>query len=136
LKVDKSGGNELEFIDFLESNSKVKWWHKQGDHGKEFFSIIYREQDEIEKTRFVNALFYPDWIICTKDDEIWIVDTKKGMTGVERSSNTIAKMKALNDWLRKNKKYKGGIVEPYKNDWYLIKSIDSEGKVDRQKIEF
>jgi predicted ATPase len=24
LKVDKSGGNELEFIDFLESNSKVK----------------------------------------------------------------------------------------------------------------
>lgn len=43
-KNDKSEGNEISFIIFLENNDNVVWWHKQGDHGKDYFSIIYKEK--------------------------------------------------------------------------------------------
>ncbi len=135
-KNDKSNGNELEFIDFLENNEKVEWWHKQGDHGKHFFSIIYKEQDEIQNDRFVNALFYPDWIVKTKDKHIWILETKKGATGVKNNLLTQQKMKALKEWFNKNKAYSGGIIEPGRDGWYLIDSIDSNGNIKQRKFNF
>ncbi len=135
-KIDKSNQNELKFIDFLENNDKVKWWHKQNDHGKEFFSIIYKEHDEIQKNRFINALFYPDWIIKTIDNHIWILDTKKGKTGVQDNLQTQQKLKALNKWFKNNKSYKGGIIEPGNDGWYLIESINSNGKIKQYKFNF
>lgn len=135
-KNDKSSGNELSFIEFLENNKKVKWWHKQGDHGKEFFSLIYKEPAEIQNGKFANALFYPDWIVKSIDDEIWILETKKGHTSVENSLNTREKMKSFNAWLKKNKLYKGGIVQPNKNEWYLVESIDDKGNIKQKKLEF
>jgi hypothetical protein len=40
------------------------------------------------------------------------LDTKRGRTGVSMSSETRDKKKALDNWLKNNKKFKGGIVEP------------------------
>jgi hypothetical protein len=77
-KSDKSADNEPVFIEFLENNTKVEWWHKQSDHGKEHFSIIYKDIPDINKPgSFANASFCPDWILKTTDVQIWIVDTKK-----------------------------------------------------------
>lgn len=122
-KNDKSEGNEISFIRFLENNDNVVWWHKQGNHGKNYFSIIYKEKDEIDRTRFVNALFYPDWIIKTINNEIWIIDTKSGFISVLNNVSSQQKLKSFCKWFKENKNYKGGIVEPQGNEWYLLTQL-------------
>jgi type III restriction enzyme len=54
--------NESNFIDFLENNSKVIWWYKNGDNGNEFFAIPY-----FNTTQQKERLFYPDWFVKTAD---------------------------------------------------------------------
>ncbi len=81
--------NEKSFIDFLESpkNKDVVWWYKNGDSGSEYFSISYRNPDDNRE-----KLFYPDWIVQTKDT-VYILDTKAGITA--ESNDTRYKAEAL-----------------------------------------
>lgn len=94
--------NEKEFIDFLESHKKVVWWYKNGDTGSEYFSIAYYNKDENKE-----KLFYPDWIVKTKDT-IWILETKNGATA--ELVDTKYKAEALQAWLNGQKGLSGGIV--------------------------
>ncbi len=105
--------NEKEFIDFLESakNKSIVWWYKNGDAGSEYFSISYYNPDENKE-----KLFYPDWIIKTKD-KIWIVDTKGGFTA--ESNDTKHKAEALQEWLKGKKGLAGGIVVKDANGWKI-----------------
>lgn len=64
--------NELSFIKFLEKQ-KIDWWFKNGDFGRENFSIEYVNEDG------VSSLFYPDFII-KQGDKIGVFDTKSGAT--------------------------------------------------------
>ena len=103
--------NEKEFITFLEENTNVVWWYKNGDSGSEFFSLSYYNSDENKE-----KLFYPDWIIKTKDT-VWVIDTKKGATAELR--DTAFKADALQAWL-KDAGFKGGIAVPDgPNGWKL-----------------
>lgn len=96
--------NEKAFIDFLESpeNKGIVWWHKNGDSGSEHFAISYYNPDERRE-----KLFYPDWIIQTKD-KVYIVDTKAGFTA--EINDTRYKADALQTWLRNKAGFDGGIV--------------------------
>ncbi|OGU97224.1 MAG: hypothetical protein A2330_01350 [Ignavibacteria bacterium RIFOXYB2_FULL_36_7] len=123
------GGNDNEknFIKFLESpqNKSVIWWHKNGDNGSEHFSISYYNPDENKE-----KLFYPDWIIKTKNGVI-IVDTKAGITA--ESNDTKYKAKALQAWLKGKKNFDGGIaVQDGPNGWKINRnakySFDSSMK--------
>ncbi|PIR86446.1 restriction endonuclease subunit R [Candidatus Kaiserbacteria bacterium CG10_big_fil_rev_8_21_14_0_10_43_70] len=108
------GVNEKAFIEFLESpkNKSVVWWHKNGDSGSEHFSISYYNPDENRE-----KLFYPDWIIQTKD-RIYIVDTKAGITA--ESNDTRYKAEALQAWLKGKKNFDGGIVvQDGPNGWKI-----------------
>ncbi len=108
------GVNEKAFIEFLESpkNKSVVWWHKNGDSGSEHFSISYYNPDENRE-----KLFYPDWIIQTKD-RIYIVDTKAGITA--ESNDTRYKAEALQAWLKSMKNFDGGIVvQDGPNGWKI-----------------
>lgn len=108
------GVNERSFVDFLESpkNKNVVWWHKNGDSGSEFFSISYYNPDENKE-----KLFYPDWIIQTKDT-LYIVDTKAGITA--ESNDTKYKAEALHQWLKSKKNIDGGIVvQDGPNGWKI-----------------
>lgn len=98
--------NEKEFIKYLEASSKVEWWYKNGDSGSEYFSIPYYHETENRE-----RLFYPDWIVKTKN-KIWIIDTKAGITSAEQSPETQYKEKALKKWLKGKNKFDGGIVVP------------------------
>lgn len=98
----KGEANEKEFIKFLEDSKDVIWWYKNGDTGSEFFSISYYNPDENKE-----KLFYPDWIIQTKNTT-WIVDTKKGSTA--EITDTKYKAEALQEWLKGKKEFAGGIV--------------------------
>lgn len=106
--------NEEDFIKFLESskNKNIVWWHKNGDFGSEHFSIPYYNPDENRE-----KLFYPDWIIQTKD-KVYIVDTKAGITA--GSNNTRYKAEALQAWLKGKKNFDGGIVvQDGPNGWKI-----------------
>ncbi len=113
IEEDYQGGdNEKAFIDFLERNEDVIWWYKNGDSGSEYFSIAYYNKDENKE-----KLFYPDWLLKTKD-KVWIIDTKKGTTA--ELADTKYKAEALHDWLKNKKGFDGGIaVQDGPNGWKL-----------------
>jgi type III restriction enzyme len=111
-KEYKGEDNEKEFIRFLEENRDVVWWYKNGDAGSEFFSIAYFNPDENKE-----KLFYPDWVVKTKD-KIWIIDTKKGTTA--EIADTKYKAQTLQDWLKGKKNLYGGIaVQDGPNGWKI-----------------
>ncbi|MCK4820212.1 hypothetical protein KA005_30895, partial [bacterium] len=67
--------NETRFVNYIDSQEKVAWWFKNGNHGKDYFALKYyntTEQDE--------RLFYSDWIIKLTDGRVGIFDTKSGQT--------------------------------------------------------
>lgn len=108
------GINEKTFIEFLESpkNKNIVWWYKNGDLGSEYFSISYHNPDENKE-----KLFYPDWIIQTKDN-IYILDTKAGITA--EINDTKYKAEALQAWLKGKKGFDGGIVvQDGPNGWKI-----------------
>ena len=55
-------------------NSNIEWVYKNGNRGKKYFSIVYI--DAIGKQK----LFYPDYIVKKKNGEIWIIETKGGVS--------------------------------------------------------
>jgi len=121
------GVNEKAFVEFLESpkNKGVVWWYKNGNSGSEYFSISYYNHDENKE-----KLFYPDWIIQSKD-AIYILDTKAGITA--ESNDTRYKAEALQAWLKGKKGFDGGIVvQDGPNGWKINRntkySFDSSMK--------
>lgn len=107
-KKYKGKDNEEDFIKFLEVQENIFWWHKQNDSGKENFAIEYFDSQE-QKER----LFYPDFLIMTKENRLFIVDTKKGDTA--KAIETKDKAETLQKWIKENQKnydfeITGGIV--------------------------
>ena len=96
-KKYKGKENEEGFIKFLEVQENILWWHKQNDSGKENFAIEYFDSQENKE-----RLFYPDFLIMTKENKLFIVDTKKGDTA--KSIETKNKAEALQKWIRENQK--------------------------------
>lgn len=100
--------NEELFINFLEKHQNISWWHKQNDSGKDNFAVEYFDTQENKE-----RLFYPDFIIKTIDNKIYLVDTKKDATA--KSTETKDKAEALQKWIKENRekydfKIIGGIV--------------------------
>ena len=116
-KKYKVKDNEEDFIKFLEAQENILWWHKQGDGGKENFAIEYFDSQEQKK-----RLFYPDFLIMTKEKRLFIVDTKKGDTA--KSIETKDKAETLQKWIKENEKNYdfeiiGGIVIFEHPSWKL-----------------
>lgn len=59
---------------------------QNGDAGQQYLSIVY--VNGIRK----QWLFYPDYIIKTKDNNVWIIETKGGMEA-DHSKISIARLK-------------------------------------------
>lgn len=89
---------EQKFEYYCDLNENLEWIYKNGDKGDKYFSIAYQ-------TGFGQvSLFYPDYIIKMKNNDIWIIETKGG----EKSGNS--------QNIDKNSKIK---FEAFKN--YVIK---------------
>ena len=73
--------SERLFERFCNKNPNVRWYYKNGDSGKDYFSIVYF--DDVGKQH----LFFADYILQTADDKIWIVETKGGEYGDGTSKN-------------------------------------------------
>jgi len=117
LRKEYSGRkNEISFIQFLESQKNIIWWHKQDNSGRNVFAIEYFDTQEKK-----NRLFYPDFIIKTKN-KVYFVDPKNDITA--KSQETADKNKALQKWIKKNQsiydfEIDGGIVIEKYPDWKI-----------------
>lgn len=92
--VGNSSNIEKEYFEYLDSeaaNGEIEWFVKNGDQGREFFSILYNNP-VVGTDRTKKSLFYPDWIIKRADGSIELHDTKKG--GTMEHSSTLPKLKA------------------------------------------
>lgn len=106
--------SERMFEYFCENNDNIKWFYKNGESSADYFSIVYVDA--------VNHKwhFYPDFIICDKDNKIWIIETKGGETASGESKNIDIKVENKFEALKEySKKYNvnWGFVRDYdKND--------------------
>ena len=126
LKNYNGRDNETSFIRFLENNSDVEHWFKNGSSGKNALAIRYTDTKGTETTYDDEIrLFHPDWIVLYKNGDIGIYDTKGGITSVSKSQETRDKLAALMariDWLNHNSTahhYRGGIYEAEDGGWKL-----------------
>ncbi|MEG1313715.1 MAG: DNA helicase, partial [Bacilli bacterium] len=106
--------SERMFECYCEFSEDIKWFYKNGESSSDYFSIFY-----------VNAVnkkwnFYPDFIVCDKNDKIWIIETKGGETASGESKNIDMKAENKFEALKEySKKYNinWGFVRDYdKND--------------------
>ncbi|MBN2721562.1 MAG: DEAD/DEAH box helicase family protein [Campylobacterales bacterium] len=135
-KSYKGKDNEENFIKFLEDQSNVFWWHKQSDSGKENFAVEYFDTQENK-----DRLFYPDFLIMTNDNKLFILDTKNGDTA--KSIETKSKAEALQKWIINNQvKYDfeimGGIVIFEYPNWKINckNQYIFENLLDWQSVDF
>ena len=90
----------------------MEWIYKNGDAGQQYLSIVY--VNGIRK----QWLFYPDYIIKTKDNNVWIIETKGGMEA-DRSKNID---RQAENKFNAFKSY----AERYKLHWGFVRDIDEE----------
>lgn len=99
---------ERRFSNFLESNKEyIDWWYKNGDEGKQHYSIPY-ENSQKEK-----SLFYVDFVIRMKNGKIFLFDTKTENSDSEATN----KHNALIEYM-KDKDLQGGVIVEKNDVWY------------------
>ena len=104
--------SERLFERFCEKADSVEWIYKNGDSGQQYLSIVY--VNGIQK----QWLFYPDYIVKTKDGNVWIIETKGGMqTGHTKNIDRQAenKFNAFKAYAKK-----------YNLHWGFVRDIDEE----------
>jgi len=91
--------SEQLFELYCDRNEDVEWVYKNGDTGQQYLSIVYLDRLENQ------WLFYPDYIVKLKNEEVWIIETKGGE--VQGRSKNIddrseIKFKAFKNYANKN----------------------------------
>jgi type III restriction enzyme len=105
--LDISRSNpERQFEELIDQMVDVKWWWKNGESRKEYFSVKYEYPEGTPRA------FFPDYILKLRDESLMIIEMKSA-TDFDGLTTTPLKMKALNDYLNNSKKVKNvscGIV--------------------------
>lgn len=106
--------SERMFEFFCESNDSIKWFYKNGESSTDYFSIVY--VDAVNKKWH----FYPDFIICDKNNKIWIIETKGGENAEGKSKNIDIKVEnkfeALKEYSKKHNVNWGFVRDYDKNE--------------------
>ena len=116
---------EVQFKEFLLAHeSKIEYWYKNGDKGREHFAVDYLDINGEKR------LFYVDFIIKMKDGRLGLFDTKT----LKSDINAANKHNALRDLITENPdKYFGGVLIPVKiSD--ITKFYYSEFKLEENKF--
>lgn len=108
IELNAASTPEHKFSAFLESNKEyVDWWYKNGDEGKQHYSIPYKNSQG-EK-----ALFYVDFVVRMKNGQIFIFDTKTENSDSEAPN----KHNALIDYMA-DKGLLGGVIVENNGLWH------------------
>lgn len=107
---------ERKFEMYCESSENITWFYKNGDKGREYFSILYLDSFGKEKA------FYPDYIVGTTSGDIWIIETKGGVSTSGQSQDidrfSARKFEYLKHYLAEHN-LKGGFVRAMKERLYI-----------------
>jgi len=114
IQLNNVSSPEKHFEEFLERyKDSIDWWYKNGDEGKQHYSIAYTATDNTK------SLFYVDFIIRMKNGTLFLFDTKS--TGSD--SEAPNKHNALIDYMqaenKKGKNIKGGVLIENGENWYF-----------------
>ena len=102
---------ERRFSEFLETNKDyIDWWYKNGDEGKQHYSIPY-ENSQKEK-----ALFYVDFVVRMKNGQVFLFDTKTENSDSEAPNKHNALINYMAD-----KGLLGGVIVEKNDVWYYSK---------------
>ena len=107
MRYNNSSFTEHDFEAFLEENKNaIEWWYKNGDQGKAHYSIGYTNSQG-EK-----ILFYVDYIIRTKNGDIFLFDTKTENSDPEAPYKHNALYDYMHSEENKEKRLHGGVIVP------------------------
>ncbi len=113
IELTNASNPEQRFRMFLEENKEyIDWWYKNGDEGKQHYSIPY------ETSTGDKSLFYVDFIIRMKNGQVFLFDTKSPGSDGEASN----KHNALIDYIaspeREEEHLQGGVLIEKNDIWY------------------
>jgi type III restriction enzyme len=103
---------EKDFVDYLENNTNVQWWFKNGDRDKTFFAVPYEEDGDI-------IPFYVDWIVKYNNGTIGLYDTKGDLTAQVAQSKAKGFYKYIQEENEKGKRLFGGILYEKDGSFWL-----------------
>ncbi len=108
VELNNASSPERRFRDFLEANSQyIDWWYKNGDEGKQHYSIPYGN------SRGEKRLFYVDFVVRMSGGQVFLFDTKTE----NRDPEALNKHNALVDYME-GKGLMGGIVVEQQGVWH------------------
>ncbi len=126
IQLKNASSPEKRFEKFLESNKdSINWWYKNGDEGKQHYSIAYTTIGEGQ------GLFYVDFVIRMNDGTIFLFDTKSPSSDMEapnKHNALIEYMKAENE---NGQNLKGGIIIE-ENELWRYSSLPIDNTQDLQ----
>lgn len=126
IQLKNASSPEKRFEKFLESNKdSIDWWYKNGDEGKQHYSIAYTTIGEGQ------GLFYVDFVIRMNDGTIFLFDTKSPSSDMEapnKHNALIEYMKAENE---NGQNLKGGIIIE-ENELWRYSSLPIDNTQDLQ----
>jgi type III restriction enzyme len=112
IQLKGLSGPEKSFEEYLENNTEyIDWWYKNGDSGKQHFSISYTN------SKGEKSLFYVDFIIRMKNGQIFLFDTKSAGSDNEGVNKHNALIDYINDNENKDRHLKGGIIIQDGENW-------------------
>ena len=119
---------EIEFERWCEEYDSVDCYYKNGDKGEDFFSLVYRRG-------FRRNNFYPDYIMKTKSNDVWIIEAKGGLT-LDGTSNNVDKyarhkFEALKEYASRHPEVKWGFVRAVGTQLYLSNTVWDENVLNR-----
>lgn len=126
---------EEPFTRVLDAHQRVAVWLKNGDNGKEHFSLRYSMQDAASGSRGTShALFYPDFIVRAVSGAVRLYDTKgsgKSEMSTGNDAQTMAKARALFAYCEEQRAagfdVSGGIVVFKHDRWWIHDGKDYPG---------
>lgn len=103
------------FRQFLEDRADaIAWWYKNGNAGKEHFSIPYDDNEGVRR------LFYVDFIIQLKDGTLALFDTKTENSDPNAAAKHNALVAAMAEWSLEDptRQFVGGVlIRDTGGDW-------------------
>ena len=108
IELKTASAPECRFSDYLEANKAyIDWWYKNGDEGKQHYSIPYIN------SKGEKSLFYVDFVVRMKNGQVYLFDTKTENSDPEAPY----KHNALIDYM-KDRKLLGGIIVENNDVWH------------------
>lgn len=112
VELSTASNPERKFAAYLEANANhIDWWYKNGDSGKQHYSIQYINSAN-EK-----ALFYVDFVVRMKNGQVFLFDTKTEGSDPEAPNKHNALIDYINEEHNRALGLKGGIIVEKNDNW-------------------